>query len=169
MNRRSVLALGAIGIAMPRLALAQLSVFALRVVRPAGWEALLARDQCLVDDLYVSQPTFPKADLGRKLCHALERPLRSTMPQGAIPAGDYVGVVRRDGALGWRIELTGTGAARNVEVHVGARPVNTAGCIVVATDSARASCGMGSMEAIRLLRQEYGESDSRPVLLRIQA
>ena len=143
--------------ALPRFALAQLSVLALRVVRPAGWEALLARDQCVVDDLYVSQPNFPKADLGRKVCPALEHLWRTTVPQAAIPAGDYAGVVRRDGALGWRIELTGTGAARIVQVHVGTKPVSMSGCILV------------DVHAIRLLRKEYGETDSRPVLLRIQA
>jgi hypothetical protein len=157
MNRRSVLALGAIGIAMPGLALAQFSVLALRLVRPTGWEGMLARDQRVVDDLYVSQSNFPKADLGRKVCPALEHLWRTTMPQAAIPAGDYAGVVRRDGALGWRIELTGTGAARIVQLHVGTKAVSTFGCILVDVD------------AVRLLRQEYGETDSRPVLLRIQA
>jgi len=122
MKRRSFLQLGAIGIAMPGLAFAQLPVLALRLVRPADWETLLERNQCVVGDLYITQPNFP---------------------------------------------LSGTGARKNVQLHIGAKPVSTSGCIVLATD---ASCSTGgSVEAIRRLRREYGETDTKPVLLRIQA
>jgi hypothetical protein len=167
-KRRSVLMLAALGMAMPSLAFSQLSVLALRLVRPAGWRELLERNQCVVDELYVTQPSFPRANPGRKLCLAMERPWRSTLPQVPIPAGDYAGVVMRDGALGWRIELSGTGAARDVQLQVGNKPVSTSACILVAMGNA-ASCAADSMDAIRALRQEYGETDSRPVLLRIQA
>ena len=166
-TRRPFLMLAALGMAMPGMAFSQLSVMALRLVRPAGWKDQLERNQCAVGDLFVSEPRFPRTNPGRWLCHAIERPWRTTLPQAAIPPGDYAGFVMRDGALGWRIELTGTGAARDVQVHLGNKPVNTSGCILVATGSS-SSCAMGSVDAIRLLRQEYGETDSRPVLLRIQ-
>lgn len=169
-TRRSFLTLAALGMAMPGLAFSQLSVLALRLVRPAGWKDLLARDQCVVGDLYVTRPSFPKHAPGRRLCHAVERPWRTTLPQVPIPMGDYAGVVMRDGALGWRMELAGTGAARDVQLHIGSKPVSSSGCILLAAgNGATASCAMGNMEAIRLLRREYGETDSRPILLRIQA
>ena len=170
MSRRAFLMLAALGMAMPGFAFPQLSVLALRLVRPAGWKAVLERNQCVVGDLYVTEPRFPKENPGRRLCHAIERLWRTTMPQAPIPAGDYAGFVMRDGPLGWRIELSGIGATRDVQVHVGSKPVNTSGCILVAAgDSPPSSCAMGSVDAIRLLRREYGETDSRPVLLRIEA
>lgn len=143
---------------------------ALRLVRRTGWEELMGRNSCIVSSLYVTTPYFPVSDQGTRICQALELAYRNDINEiSAVPKGDYTGFVRTDGPRGWRIELQGTGERRNIQIHVGNRPKDTIGCILPGTgDSTDAQCVIaGSKEAMNLIRASYGESNTRPVVLRI--
>lgn len=129
----------------------------------------MGRNRCVISDLYISPANFPLSDLGRKLSNALELAYRNNLNEiSSIPPGDYRGAVRTDGA--WRLELSGTGERKNIQIHVGNRPADTLGCILPGTgDSSDASCSIsGSKEAMNRLREEFGDSPARPILLRIQ-
>jgi len=132
----------------------------------------MGKNKCVIGDLFRSDPTFPTADLGVKLSNALELPWRNNIKDiSAIPEGEYRGSIRTDGDRGWRIELKGTGARENIQVHIGNKPDNTVGCILPGTgDSTDASCFVsGSAEAMKRLREAYGNDNKRPVFLRVQS
>jgi len=175
MERRtfiSVTVLGLLGSQFPFLLNAQLLPLALRLVRRTGWEELMQRNKCVIADFYVSTADFPQSDLGRKLCNALELPWRNNIADiSSIPEGQYIGSVRTDGKLGWRIELTGTGERKNVQIHVGNTPDNTKGCILPGTGSTSDNqCRIaGSGDAIKLLQSEFGSSSKRPVVLQVES
>lgn len=145
--------------------------FALRLVRRTGWEELMGRNKCIISDIYVSSPSFPVSDRGRKVCHGLELAWRNNINEiSAVPKGDYEGFIRDDGPRGWRIELLGTGDRKNIQVHIGNRTADTIGCILPGTgDSADVKCEItGSRDAMTLLNREYGSSNLRKVVLRIE-
>jgi len=174
--RRRELLFGTIGwmatLAGPTAVGAQALPLALRLVRRTGWEELMGRNQCIISDLYVSTPQFPRSDLGAKIGTGLELAWRNNLSEiSAIPQGDYRGFPRTGGALGWRIELEGVSGRTNVQIHLGNTPNNTRGCILVGTSTASdAQCVVsGSGAAMASLKAAYGEGTSRPVVLRIQA
>lgn len=172
MHRRYVLPLPAV-IALAALpSLSQSQPLALRLVRRTGWEELMGRNQCVISDLYKSEPSFPQADLGTKLGTALELAYRNNLSDiSAIPGGEYKGSVRTGGSLGWRIELQGVADDRsNIQLHIGNTPNNTRGCILPGTGSGNdLSCRVtNSAAAIDKLKQLYGSNIARPVILRIQ-
>lgn len=157
---------------IPTGLIAQFRPLAVRLVRRTGWEELMQRNKCVIGDFFVASPDFPMSDRGRKLCNALELPWRNNIKEiSAIPEGQYKGSVRTDGKLGWRIELSGTGERKNVQIHLGNKPDNTRGCILLGTgDSTDASCSIsGSKQALQLLQAEFGASLSRPVVLKIES
>lgn len=148
-----------------------LAPLALRLVRRTGWEELMARNNCIIGDLYLSNPHFPMSDLGTKLCFTLELAWRNNLNEiSALPPGQYEGFARTDGNRGWRIELTGTGNRKNIQIHIGNRPKDTIGCILVGTgDSSDATCHVkDSQDAMHLVKSTYGSSNMRPVTLQIQ-
>ena len=148
-----------------------LQPLALRLIRRAGFQELMGKNKCVISDLYKSNPTFPITDLGYKLSNALELPMRNNLPDiSAIPIGVYEGRVRTDGALGWRIELSGTKERKNIQIHVGNTPVDTIGCILPGMgNSTDANCSVaGSVAAMQVLKDAYGSDNGRPVMLRIQ-
>jgi hypothetical protein len=156
----------------PLHSLAQLQALSLRLIRRTGWEDLMKRNKCVIGDLYVSSPDFPKSDPGRKLCNVLELPWRNNIKEiSAIPPGEYKGYVRTDGNLGWRIELAGTGERKHIQIHIGNTPDDTKGCILPGSgESTDAKCTIpGSNEALKRLRTEYGSSTSRQVVLLISS
>lgn len=143
----------------------------LRLVRRRGWEEMMGRNKCVISDLYLTVGGFPISDRGTRLCSALELAWRGNIGGiSAVPAGSYAGFVRTDGRLGWRIELTGSGTRKHVEIHIGNSPVNTKGCILPGTgNSTDASCFVsGSAQAMDVLRAAVGEDDRRPVAFLIQ-
>jgi len=175
MKRRTFLFIAScciLGLDNPTQSNSQIRPFALRLVRRTGWEELMYRNKCIIGDFYLSSPEFPKSDLGRKLRNALELPWRNNLNEiSAIPQAEYRGHVRTGGKLGWRIELTGTGARTHVQVHLGNRPNDTVGCILAGTgDGNDSQCSIAdSREALKKLQVEYGSSNSRSVVLLIQA
>jgi hypothetical protein len=154
------------------ISFAQITPLALRLARRTGWEQLMGKNQCVIGDLYVSTPDFPITDPGRKLCNALELAWRNNMTNiSSLPLGIYEGFVRTDGSKGWRIELVGSGDRKNVQIHIGNKTADSIGCILLGTGNSNdANCFIGgSAAAMTSLRNEYGESTLRKVVLLIQA
>lgn len=149
-----------------------LQPFALRLVRRTGWQQLMLKNQCVIGDLYMTTTVFPISDPGTKLANALELPYRNDLKDiSSIPAGDYPGSVRTDGPRGWRIELRGTGDRQNIQVHIGNRPDNTIGCILVGTgNSTDSTCSIaGSAAAMQKLKDAYADATNRrSIVLRVQ-
>lgn len=150
-----------------------LQPFSLRLVRRTGWQQLMFKNQCVIGDLYMTTSAFPIADPGTKLANALELTYRNNLKNiSSIPEGEYPGSVRTDGPRGWRIELQGTGDRKNVQVHIGNRPDNTIGCILLGTgDSTDSNCSIGgSAAAMQKLKDAYADAtNKRPIVLRIQS
>lgn len=160
-------------------AFAQVPPIGLRLVRRVGWQEQMDKNRCVVGDLYRSSPSFPAAELGSKLCTALELAYRNAANElGAIPRGDYEGVVRVDGPRGWRIELKGAppragnrlDERSNIQLHVGNRPSEQIGCLVPGTaESAGTSCSIaGTPAALERLKAAVGATAGRKVVLRVQ-
>ncbi len=175
LSRRAVLCCIVIGLISNGMATmvwpSILTPFALRLVRRTGWEELMGKNSCIVSSLFASVPHFPISDPGTKICQALELAYRNNINEiSAVPKGDYSGFVRTDGPRGWRIELEGTGTRKNIQIHLGNRPKDTIGCILPGTgDSTDAQCLIaGSKQAMDQIRAAYGESNNRPVVLRIE-
>lgn len=151
-------------------AAAQVKPIALRLVRRTGWEELMGRNQCVIGELFLTDPSFPLADLGTKISNALELAYRNNLSQiSSIPQGDYQGFIRTDGPRGWRIELTGTGSRSNIQLHVGNRPANSIGCILPGTgNSTDSQCQIeGSKQAMDALQAAVGTNEQAIIVLRI--
>lgn len=172
MSRRSVIAASTATLLWFSLlpAAAQVKPTALRLVRRTGWEELMGRNQCIIGDLFFTDPSFPAADMGSKISNALELAYRNNLGEiSSIPKGDYEGYIRTDGPRGWRIELTGTGPRSNIQLHVGNRPANSIGCILPGTgNSTDSQCRIeGSRQAMDALKAVVGTSEQVRIVLRI--
>lgn len=72
---------------------------------------------------------------GAPVCYTLELPYNDNIEFiSAIPPGHYKGIIRRDGAKGWRIELKGVPGRERIEIHVGNYTRDTTGCTLVGMD-----------------------------------
>src|SRR5262245_29858026 len=123
MNRRRfvVLTLGLTTLAFRTAALSQgsLKIFVDRKVTDAS---------CMRGYLLTQAASEPRPTVA---CYVLERPPVNNIPYvSAIPAGTYPVHVRRDGTLGWRLELANVPNRTNVEIHLGNFPGNTVGCLL---------------------------------------
>jgi hypothetical protein len=170
-RRKALVALGNVLICAARPTFAQMQPFALRLVRRAGFAEFMGKNRCVISDLYESTPEFPLSDLGTKLCNAIELAYRNNIELiSAIPLGEYPGTILTEGPLGWRIKLTGTGERRGIRIHIGNSPVDTEGCILPGTgDSTDTRCFIsGSAAALETIKDAYGRSNVRPVVLRVQ-
>lgn len=150
---------------------AQVQPTYLRLVRRTGWEQLMGRNKCSIGDLYKSIRTFPISDPGTKICNVLELAYRNNASQiSSVPAGEYTGFVRTDGARGWRIELRGTAPRENIQMHVGNRPSDSIGCLLPGTgDSNDAACQIaGSVDAFTVLKATVGSAANAQIVLLIQ-
>lgn len=170
MNRREALIY--FGLLFPVEAISQVQPLALRLVRRTGWQALMGTNKCVIGDMFVTSTSFPLSDRGSKISNALELAYRNNDKNiSSIPAGQYRGAVRVDGHLGWRIELIGTGNRTNVQIHIGNRPVDTIGCILLGLgDSTDSQCEIGgSAAAMDKLKSAYADlSGKRAVVLKIE-
>lgn len=130
----------------------------------------MARNQCIIGDVYVTSVEFPISDKGTRIAYALELPWRNNMNSiSAVPKGEYRGYVRTDGDRGWRIELTGTGPRKNIQLHIGNRPSDTDGCLLLGTGATTdGQCFLlGSKEAMAKIQAIYGDA-RREVVVRIE-
>lgn len=171
MQRRKLLFATAVASLVSWDAAGQMQPFALRLVRRAGWEELMGRNLCIVSDLYASNPAFPRSDLGNRIGVALELAYRNNLSEiSAIPGGEYRGGIREDGKLGWRIELHGVSERQNIEIHIGNTRLDSVGCILPGSGEGNDhGCFVPSSgAALRKIRDMYGTSVSRPVVLRIE-
>lgn len=99
--------------------------------------------------------------------HTLELPwLDNLNDKSCIPSGSYPATIRTDGTKGWRIELQKTGDRKNVQIHVGNKPKDIQGCILlgktVSTDwVGESKKAMGELKA-------YIASGKAPVNIRVE-
>lgn len=170
MERRNLF-LGALALILTWNARGQTVAVALRLVRRSGWEQLMARNQCVISELYRTTPDFPLSDIGTKISNALELAYRGNQNDiSSIPPGEYSGAVRTDGPKGWRIELTGTAARKHIQIHVGNTPDDTVGCILPGTgESTDKACKVaGSRTAMEKLKSVVGLGAAPKVVLKVQ-
>lgn len=176
LNRRKLLvSLPAVCIAPTIWAQGPLEPFLLRVVRDNALPQTLSLSDCITGKLYVGSLT--PADPGTLFCRTLELPYRGNQNKiSAIKTGLYSAKVRDDGHLGWRIELLNTTPRTVVEIHVGNRPPNTEGCILLgktlggaASITGAPGCAVGSSVAARdELMSLYGGNPARPIRIEIE-
>jgi hypothetical protein len=163
---------------------AQLAPLRIKIVREAGSTHPLNYETCVRGTMYVLSGSFrePPDTLaeGVEFAHTLELPWKSDVGHiSSIPAGRYLGSVRTDGTLGWRIELRGTGHRTNIQIHTGSRVANTSnieGCILpgrrlecppppgtVKTDVPVQCCLKDSGERMAALKAAHGAHPDRPI------
>jgi hypothetical protein len=174
-RRRMLIAIPAILAARPGKSQAPLQPLLLHVVRDTTLPQTLNLSDCISGKLY--HGSLSVADPGQLFCRTLELPFRSDQNKiSAIKSGVYSAKVRTDGPLGWRIEFLNTQPRTVVEMHVGNRPKDTEGCILLgktlggpASITGAANCAVGSSrEARDALIELYGNNNSRPVQLKIE-
>ncbi len=67
-----------------------------------------------------------------RFCYTLELPWAGNMTNlSCIPPGRHTASVRTDGKKGWRLELQNTGRRKNIQIHVGNKPSDIDGCILL--------------------------------------
>ena len=65
-------------------------------------------------------------------CYTLELPYKGNQNYiSSIAVGKYSAFIRKDGKMGWRIELVGTGSRKHIQIHTGNSPSDIEGCILV--------------------------------------
>lgn len=171
LNRRTVCAsLFAAGL-LTRPVFAQVLPFKIRIVRDtSGLPAVLSLTSCIPGQLFIVS-NF-NGTIGEKVCDTVELPYVFNMKDfSAIPTGRYAALIRDDGTRGWRIELSGTGARHNVQIHTGNRPTDVSGCILLGSRDARDKCaivGGTSKPARDALRARYGPNNFRPIELGVE-
>lgn len=155
----------------PTAALGQvLSPLDLRLVRRSEFEEMMYRNRCIISDVYVARD-FPLTDRGQKICTGLELPWRNNLNEiSCIPVGMYKGHAITGGDLGWRIALSGVSPREHVRIHVGNKPSDIEGCILLGTgNSTDAQCFIGgSVAAFNIVRSLYGNNNSRELRLLIE-
>ncbi|MCZ7596700.1 MAG: DUF5675 family protein [Gammaproteobacteria bacterium] len=156
---------------------AQGNAFDIRVVRNIGLAEALNRNECIFGTLYRS-PGFSLLDYGSEICKTLELPYRDNVREiSSIPEGNYVGFVRTDGALGWRIEFENVDGNRTfIQIHPGNITDDTLGCVLVGLNTEMFNehvmyrrCRItDSRAAIARIRDAYGPNDARPIQIKVQ-
>ena len=104
-------------------------------------------------------------------CYVLELPPDGNAPYvSAIPAGTYPVRVRKDGNLGWRLELARVPNRTNVQIHVGNFPKNTVGCLLPGLGTLPNTCSVGpsdaAMKQLRTLFALFGEDGRTELAIR---
>jgi Family of unknown function (DUF5675) len=65
-------------------------------------------------------------------CYTLELPYKGNQNYiSSIPLGKYSAFIRKDGKMGWRIELVDTGDRKHIQIHSGNSPSDIEGCVLV--------------------------------------
>lgn len=96
---------------------------------------------------------------GTRVCYTLELPwLWNEKGVSCVPNGRYSEFLRYDKTDGWRIQLIGVPGRSGVQIHVGAYPKHTKGCVLVGTSSG-ANQVLGSGSAYRKLKRAFYGSD----------
>ena len=165
LNRRSFLSLGGpAALCFSRAAQSQVRPFRVFIQREERWPDVVGISDCILGKLYVVQD-FPSLDgtvSEDQLGSTLELPWRNDQDDiSRIRAGMYRGHTRRDGDLGWRIQLDGTRPRDLVEIHLGNYPADTHGCILLGTGRSSSDPCMvtGSASAMGRLRDRHGTTD----------
>jgi hypothetical protein len=104
-------------------------------------------------------------------CYVLERPPIGNLPYvSAIPAGAYSVRVRRDGTLGWRLQLDRVPGRTNVQIHVGNFPADTVGCLLPGAGTLPNTCvvqnSAAAMKQLRTLFTLFGDDGLTEITIR---
>ncbi|MEZ5431155.1 MAG: DUF5675 family protein [Verrucomicrobiales bacterium] len=68
---------------------------------------------------------------GNPICYVMEKPWRGNYPfMSSIPKGTYEAKIRKDGSLGWRIQLEGVPQREEIQIHVGNKQDDSVGCLL---------------------------------------
>jgi hypothetical protein len=164
MKRREFIAtgLGAVVASWRCLAVAQSSDLKLFVDRKIT-EATCMKGYLLTQVAGEQNPTVA--------CYVLERPPINNLPYvSAIPAGTYPVHVRKDGNLGWRLELEHVPGRMNVQIHIGNYPANTVGCLLPGSGTLPNTCvvqnSAAAMQQLRTLFTAFGEDGATELTIR---
>jgi hypothetical protein len=102
-------------------------------------------DQCTMGRMLVN---------GKEICNTLELPwLDNKNKVSSIPLGTYKGRVRTDGGSSgkksWRIQLDDVPGRSHIQIHLGTRPSQIEGCILVGTMANILECNLGDSESTK--------------------
>lgn len=140
-----------------------LSPFRLRLVREAKWPTTISSlNQCIRGRLFeVAQ--FDLSDAGTEICHTLELPWRNNLSGiSAIPTGIYPSWACDGGRLGWRLAMDCVDGRTAIRVHIGNRPSEIQGCILVGLKSVSNHCRvLRSGPALEDLQSRLGSANRK--------
>lgn len=155
------------GVRTDALAQSPFRPFYLRVIRSEAFPVTVTASDCIQGKLYLADGPSLSDPTGVFVGDTLELPWRANLNDiSAIPAGLYTGFTRDDGPRGWRIELKSVPGRDNVQVHVGNRPDDTVGCILLGQNPQKNPCRVSnSQQTMGALRSLYGSNKSRPIEL----
>ena len=159
LQRASLLLLA---INLPRYSLAQLEPFYLEIRRLRIID--LSINGCIEGELWTT------GKVNQKLADTLELPFRNNLTEiSSIPAGKYLGKVREDGSLGWRIEFEGVEGRKNIQIHPGNVTKDSLGCILVGQKVKDAQCSVtASRLTINAIRTAYGTVGTRQIWISVK-
>ena len=99
----------------------------------------------IIGELYVDE---------KKVGYSLERIWKRNASQiSSIPSGVYSAVVRKDGKIGWRLELIDVPGRENIQIHVGNWVFQTTGCILIGKEVVLGGAVLNSNKALKELRR----------------
>lgn len=90
----------------------------------------------------------------KEICNTLELPwIDNKNGISSIPLGTYSGRIRTDGGSSgkksWRIELNNVPGRTYIQIHLGTRPSQIEGCILVGARANFSECNLGDSESTR--------------------
>ncbi len=92
---------------------------------------------------------------GDRVCYTLELPwIWNEKGVSCVPNGRYSAFLRYDKGDKWRIQLINVPGRTGVQIHMGAYPRHTKGCVLVGT-STGANQVLGSGSAYRRLKRAF--------------
>ncbi len=149
-----------------------LQPFEISLSRDEPLSTTLALNSCVMGKLSVGTPSLSDPIPGYLIGETLELPYRNELTEiSCIKPGTYSGFVREDKTSdgrspGWRIQLEGTKQLA-IQVHKGNELEHTRGCILLG-GARSGACSVGnSSVAMARLKELYGASNQRPVILTV--
>ena len=140
-----------------------LTPFRLRLVRETKWPSTVSSmNQCVRGKLH-EVTDFSLSDLGTEICHTLELPWRNNLDSiSSVPSGIYPAWSCDGGSLGWRLAMDCVAGRTAIRIHIGNRPSDIEGCILVGLRSVPNHCRvLRSRPALEELKSRLGSANRR--------